>query len=333
MKRPQKILVFRQSSLGDVILTLPILDRLKEAFPDCQIDYLTKTAYAPIPKSHSAVANVFTFDKEHSFRKTVSGLQSQNYEIIIDLQANLRSIILRMMLLSSRFLRYKKRRLAREMVVRKSKKKLSVDHTVLAYHSALAGLHIKPKLTPPVMNLSSDDCGFADDFLAPLSGVGRLIAFCPGARHFEKRWPADSYREVAEKLLEDQSTAIIVFSADNDEFTPDLNIRHDRLLAARGLEILHAAAVLSRCHLALSNDSGLMHLANAVGTPVVAIFGPTNPRLGFAPTLPGSLVICDDVFCSPCSVHGKRPCHQPKKYCFEKITPQRVINELNMLSS
>jgi lipopolysaccharide heptosyltransferase II len=333
VKSPQKILIFRQSSLGDVILTLPILDRLREAMPDCRIDYLTKTPYAQIPASHSAVSNVFAFDKEHSYKAIVSGLKGNEYDIIIDLQGNMRSIALRIMIPSARFLRYRKRRLAREMVVRRAHRKLSVDHTVMAYQAALTSLHIEPKLLPPVMTLSPEDRGFADDFLASLSGIQRLIAFCPGARHFEKRWPAEEYRRVAESLLEDPSTAIIVFSADNDEFAPDLDFNHDLLLSARGLGLLRVAALLSRCRLALTNDSGLMHLANAVGTPVLAIFGPTNPRLGFAPTLTGSRVICDDVPCSPCSVHGERPCYQPRKFCFEKITPQRVLAEINSLLS
>jgi ADP-heptose:LPS heptosyltransferase len=189
-------------------------------------------------------------------------------------------------------------------------------------------LGIEPRLSPPILNLPPDIGRFADDFLAPLTGLQQLVAFCPGARHFEKRWPSESYREVAEKLLEDRSTAIIVFSTDDDEFARDLNIENDRLLTARGLELLQVAGLLSRCRLVLTNDSGLMHLANAVGTPVLAIFGPTNPRLGFAPILRGSRVICDDVSCSPCSLHGERACYQPKKYCFEKITPQRIYAEL-----
>jgi lipopolysaccharide heptosyltransferase II len=331
VKSPSKILVFRQSSLGDVILTLPVLDRLKESYPDCHIDFLTKTAYAPVVKAHSAVSTVFTFDQDRAFGKVASELRSQGYDILIDLQANMRSIILRITLLGTRTLRYKKRRLAREMVVRRSHLKLSVDHTVLAYQSALKPLGIEPKLSPPIMSLPDSAIQFAESLFPKELEIKQVVAFCPGARHYEKRWPDTLFREVAQRLLVNPSIAVVVFSAEDDEFAPDLGIKHPRLIVAKNLELLDTAALLSRCKIALTNDSGLMHLANAVGTPVLAIFGPTNPRLGFAPTLSGSRVICDDVFCSPCSVHGKCPCRQPQKYCFEKIIPERVLLELNQI--
>ncbi len=331
MKEPSKILVFRQSSLGDVILTLPVLDRLKEAYPESHIDYLTKTAYLPIVQFHPAISNAFSFDKEHPFSKVVSGLRPDRYDLIIDLQANMRSFALSLMLSSAHFLRYRKRRLRREMVVRRSRLKLSVEHTVDAYFAALRPLGIDARMTPPVIGLPQEAYQFADNFISKLPPVRHIVAFCPGARHFEKRWPAESYKKVAESLLNDPDYAIIVFSANDDDFPPDFGIAHPRLLAAKNLGLLDAAALLSRCKVALTNDSGLMHLANSAGTPVLAIFGPTNPRLGFAPTLPGSQIICDDVDCSPCSVHGQRPCYQPAKFCFEKITPERVTSELQKM--
>jgi ADP-heptose:LPS heptosyltransferase len=235
------------------------------------------------------------------------------------------------MLSSAHFLRYRKRRLRREMVVRRSRLKLSVEHTVDAYLAALRPLGIKAQMTPPVIGLPQEAYQFADKFISQFSAVKHIIAFCPGARHFEKRWPAEAFRKLAESLLNDPNCGIIVFSAADDDFSPNLDIVHPRLLAAKNLSLLDAAALLSRCKVALTNDSGLMHLANAAGTPVLAIFGPTNPRLGFAPTLSGSQIICDDVACSPCSVHGQRPCYQPAKYCFEKITPERVASELQKM--
>jgi heptosyltransferase II len=331
VKAPAKILIFRQSSLGDVILTLPVLDRLREKYPNCQIDYVTKTVYAPIIRFHPAIASVYTFDNEHPFNKVVSNVASQKYDLLIDLQANLRSCILGVSLFPIRKLRYKKRRLAREMVVRRSHLKLAVDHTIMAYLAALRPLGIEAKLSPPVMSMPPEACSFAEEYLSKLPDKSKLIAFCPGARHYEKRWPASQFRAVAEKLLKNPEVAIIVFSAEGDKFERNLGINHPRLLVSNKPGLLEAGALLSHCRVALTNDSGLMHLANAVGTRALAIFGPTNPRLGFSPSLPGSKVICDDVICSPCSVHGKRPCYQPQKYCFDKITPERVVSELDKM--
>jgi len=88
---------------------------------------------------------------------------------------------------------------------------------------------------------------------------------------------------------------------------------------------------MSKCDLIVTNDSGLMHLAVALSVPVVAIFGPTHPSLGFAPLGDNDRVICDNVDCSPCSLHGEKKCRMIQKYCFEKISPQRVKEEVESI--
>jgi heptosyltransferase-2 len=119
-----------------------------------------------------------------------------------------------------------------------------------------------------------------------------------------------------------------VFSGQHDSFAPDLDIKSDRLAAAHNLRLDQVAGIMSGCKLIVTNDSGLMHLAVSLSVPVVAIFGPTHPSLGFSPLGPNDRVICDDVPCSPCSLHGEKKCRMPRKICFENITPRRVISEI-----
>jgi ADP-heptose:LPS heptosyltransferase len=330
MNHPDKILIFRQSSLGDVILTLPVVRRIKEAFPDSKIEYLTKSAYAPVVQFHPAVSRLYTFSDNKSFWEILPQLHHTNYDLFLDLQGNFRSALIKSALFPTRTLKYSKRRLAREMVVRRSSLKLTVDHTLNAYLAPLRHLNIDTTPAPPMMALPPDAIQFAGKFLREtgLDKYDKLIAFCPGAKHYEKRWPHEDYKKTALHLLDDPSTAIIVISAKPDNLPANLDITNPRLVPVRDFDILNIAAILSKSRVALTNDSGLMHLANAVGVRALAIFGPTNPRLGFSPTLPGSNIICDDVSCSPCSVHGQKPCFQPEKYCFKDITPERVHTEL-----
>ncbi|OGC89582.1 MAG: hypothetical protein A2W25_14560 [candidate division Zixibacteria bacterium RBG_16_53_22] len=329
MKSPDKILVFRQSSLGDVVLTLPVLQRLREALPNCRIDYITKTQYRPILEQHPAIANVYAFGTEDEFRVLVREVRSNRYDLFIDLQSNFRSHYIRLRIPRAGVIRYKKRRLARELIVRRPGAKLAVEHTIKAYLAPLRKLGIEAKVDPPVLYLSSEAKEFADEYIRINSLSDKtMIALCPGAGHKEKMWPPENFRELADMLLENPQMAMIIFRTSSDQFPRNLGIADSRLIEAKDLELLPAAAILSKCRLAVTNDSGLMHLANSVGTPVVAIFGPTNPRLGFAPALPGSRVICDDVSCSPCSLHGQKKCYQPRKFCFENITPKRVLGEL-----
>ncbi len=330
MSDPGHILLFRQSSLGDVILTLPVIRALRNKFPRISIEYLTKSAYAPIIENQPGISRIITFEDNSSFSRAIRMVRAEKYELFIDLQANFRSMLLRAALFPVKTLQYKKRRFAREMVVRRSGLKLKIDHTVSAYFHPLTRLGIVDQPEPPALIMDSSSADYARKFIenSPLSTCRRIVAFCPGARHDEKKWPYENYMEVARRLLLDSSTGVIVISSSSDNLPHNQSFDHDRLLQAVDLDIKKVASLLSGCRIALTNDSGLMHLANAVGTPVMAIFGPTNPRLGFAPMLPGSKILCDDVRCSPCSVHGQKPCRQPVKYCFENITPERVVEGL-----
>ncbi len=328
MRNPAKILVFRQSSLGDVILTLPVIKELSLAFPEAAIDFLTKKRYASIVEFNPAVRNTITFSDNAEFKGILKRTRREKYDLIIDLQKNFRSLALTFFSPRSRKIGYKKRRLAREMIVRKPSIKLSVDHTVNAYFHTLRRLGINSELSPPEITLSSDAREFAEKFIADSFPVSpsSIVALCPGAKHYEKKWPHENFREVAEILLGDETNALVIISAAADTLPENLGLSHPRIAVTRDIEILRVGALLSHCRVALTNDSGLMHLANAVGTKVAAIFGPTSPRLGFSPTLPGSVIISNNVFCSPCSLHGEKPCRQPRKYCFENIEPRQVAD-------
>jgi ADP-heptose:LPS heptosyltransferase len=91
------------------------------------------------------------------------------------------------------------------------------------------------------------------------------------------------------------------------------------------LDLLETAAVLQRCRCVVTNDSGLAHLAEAVGRPVVALFGPTSPSFGYAPYRPGSQLVYRPPRCSPCSKNGSRPCYRPTHECMLNIGVDDVL--------
>ena len=91
------------------------------------------------------------------------------------------------------------------------------------------------------------------------------------------------------------------------------------------LDLLETAAVLQRCRCVVTNDSGLAHLAEAVGRPVVTLFGPTSPRFGYAPYRAGSQLVYRPPPCSPCSKNGSRPCYRPTHECMLNIGVDDVL--------
>jgi heptosyltransferase-2 len=95
------------------------------------------------------------------------------------------------------------------------------------------------------------------------------------------------------------------------------------------LTLLESAELIRRCRVIVSNDSAPAHLASAVGTPVVAIFGATVPRFGFGPRGPGDIVVeTEGLFCRPCGIHGGNSCPIKTFECMERILPERVFREV-----
>jgi len=323
----KKVLIIRLNAMGDVILALPVAMAVKKAYPDATVDFVTRRAYAPLFDQFPAVDTAFAFDT--SMRKLIKELKAQKYDTVIDLQKNPRSIILSASINPKNVVSYPKRRFTRELIVRQSLLKLDAGHTVDAYLKALKRLKITSISRRPRVVLQPEIAEFGDDFIKNTGFPSKIIGLCPGSKHDEKKW--QGYQQLAELLIEDSNNGVIVFNGPADEFDPNLNIVSDRLIAAQHLGIDKVAGVMSRCDLVVSNDSGLMHLAVALSVPVVAIFGPTHPSLGFSPLGDRDRVICDNVKCSPCSLHGEKKCKMPRKYCFENITPDRAKSETDRL--
>ncbi len=324
MKR-KKVLIIRFSSLGDVILSLPVASAIKQNDSDTVVDFVTRAEYAPIFDQFPAVDTAYAFDG--NMRLLLKELKKRKYDTVIDLQKNPRSLIFTVGINPKTVVSYPKRRLRRELIIRRPKLKFNIGHTVDAYLVALKRLKVKPISRRPRVELEEDIVKYGEDFVNNTGFSGKIIGLCPGSKHYEKRWL--KYRELAELLIDDGDKNIIVFSGSSDEFDSNLNISSEKLVAAHNLKIDLVAGLMSKCDLIVTNDSGLMHLAVSLSAPVVAIFGPTHPSLGFAPLGDKDRVICDNVECSPCSLHGEKKCRMIQKYCFEKISPQRIKEEVD----
>jgi len=326
MKR-KKVLIIRFSSMGDVILSLPVASAIKQNNSDTVVDFVTRLEYAPIFDQFPAVDTTFAFDG--NMRLLLKELKKQKYDTIIDLQKNPRSLIVTAAVNPKVVVSYPKRRLRRELIIRRPKLKLNIGHTVDAYLAALKRLKVEPVSRRPRVELEEDIVKYGDDFVNNAGFTGKIIGLCPGSKHYEKRWL--KYQELAEMFVVDGDKNVIVFSGPNEEFDHNLNISSEKLVAAHNIRIDRVGGLMSKCDLIVTNDSGLMHLAVALSVPVVAIFGPTHPSLGFAPLGDNDSVICDNVDCSPCSLHGEKKCRMIQKYCFEKISPQRVKEEVESI--
>ena len=164
-------------------------------------------------------------------------------------------------------------------------------------------------------------------------GVGPLVALCPGARHATKRWPEERWCALDRRLADAGWGRLVVSTRAEQLALPQLAARIAAEARARWIvePLERVAALLGECAAAVTHDSGLMHLAAARGKRVVALFGSTSPVLGFAPLGEGHAVICRELSCQPCSVHGRERCPRGHFRCMRSIEPEEVWDRLRAL--
>ena len=160
----------------------------------------------------------------------------------------------------------------------------------------------------------------------------RVVGLAPGARWPTKRWPDDRVHAVAVSLLAEGIPLRIYLGPDESAWfdaSPlhSLGRRAD-VDIVRVRDLVTVARSLASCRTVLCNDSGLLHLSEAVGTPVVAVFGPTVRSFGYMPLLPMSRLIETELSCRPCSRTGSRPCHRGDLACLTGIEPAVVAAEI-----
>jgi heptosyltransferase II len=171
-----------------------------------------------------------------------------------------------------------------------------------------------------------------DDLLRRDAGAPgeRLIALAPGSVWATKRWPY--YRELAQ-LLADDARIVVVGGPDDAALAAEIRGAVPNAVDATGaLPLLGSAELIARSAVIVTNDSSPLHLASAMGTPTVAIFGPTVPDFGFGPLAPSSVVVGhESLSCRPCHRHGPRRCPLTHFRCMRELTADLVAERVRTL--
>ena len=331
----QNVLVIRFSSLGDVVLTSSAVTNIKINHPDCRLIYLTKARFAHVVHMIPGVDDVITIPENCGtvqFLKILFQIDKHNFDLVIDLHGNFRSLLARRIITAGHKVVYPKRRTERERIVRRKTFNEPPIHTIDAYNRALADADMITPCSRPIMitTVIKPEGGKNKE-----RGIVKSIVIAPGAAHQTKRWPIERFYKLA-SLLRDHTNRKITWAVSESEKTLldgiSDEIRDER---AVGLPVDQLAGLISRADLTISNDSGVAHLSSAVNTPVLALFGPTHPALGFSPRGLFDKVIEVDEPCRPCSLHGSKDCYREEQFCFTRIEADDVaqVAERMLMSS
>ncbi len=176
-----------------------------------------------------------------------------------------------------------------------------------------------------------------NEFKATSSIPDDYFVIAAGAAHETKQAPGELWAQVARVIAEDSGLKALLVGAPNEKMHRWKNLRAKLGQNCAGIlceeSIGLSAAAMAGSRFVLSNDSGSAHLAAAVGRPTLALFGPTHPILGFAPRGERAGFYSVNEYCSPCSLHGKRPCHREQRYCFTKMDATRIVEQIKELVS
>ncbi len=328
--------LIRFSSLGDVVLTLPVARSLKEAFPGAEVVFLTKAAYRPLLEGQPGIDRVAAVEEAgrgaQALVRWCRGLG--RFDLALDLHRTLRSRACLRALRAGRRLSYRKDAVLRRLWAAgwmRGRMEGAQPHVVDRYLEPLRRLGIPTGRAVPELRIAPERAAAAREQLAG-AGVrdpGRVAVLVPGARWPNKRWPPASFAAVAAGLREREGLEPVIVGDAADAEAADA-VRAlipggaASLVAQTGLAGL--AALLALARVVVANDSGPAHLAAAVGAPVVAVFGPTHEAFGFAPRGPRARVVSHDLTCRPCTVHGGRRCPRRRRACLDEISPAEVLD-------
>ena len=326
------ILVVRFSSIGDVLLTTPLLRAIRTKWPGARVTMLTKRQFVPLVSQNPNLTEVLEVAPGDGIRELVGLIRRVEYTHILDLQGGLRTAPLRL-LAGGPWSGYSHRRLARELLIR-FKYDTYKGHVPVPerYFEAAAALGVVPDGGPPEFFLDSESEATAAAWLSRADvGTRRpFVAVAPGAAHATKRWPADRWVELVRQVADTCADIVALGGPEDVAVSAEIAARSGTSVAsaAGDLSLQETGAVLKRAAALISGDTGVMHMATGVGTPVVALFGPTVRQFGFFPYGAPASVVQRDLDCRPCSSHGTEQCPLGHHRCMREIEPDMILARL-----
>ncbi|MBI3620917.1 MAG: glycosyltransferase family 9 protein [Nitrospirae bacterium] len=326
---PERLLIVKPSSFGDIIHTLPALDAVHRSWPRTAVDWIVKPEWMPLLQGHPMLREALPFPMSwRAWRRMIPLVRQRRYEMVLDLQGLLRSGVLSLCTgapIRIGFANAREgspwcytRRVALPAGSANGRPPSLQESLQAPRHAIDRYLHLVREAgassqAPVRFPLPSwpEAARWVDDWWdkAGLQPKDTVCVLHPAARWETKRWPAERFARLADRLVKEQGWRVILVAGPAERTQVEAVGRlmqqpYDDLSGRTTLPQL--AALLARAALLITNDSGPMHLAVAVGIPVVALFGPTDPRK-IGPYGPGHHVLQAGVDCSPC---GRQRCTQ-----------------------
>lgn len=339
----RRILLVRVDLLGDTVLTTPAIAALRRGYPKAKIDVLVQRSTAAVLAAEREIAQVITYDPQivqqrggwMNALKLVRRLRKARYDIAISVAGDLGSIFTRlsgakctigyageayphMLTHPVPGGRYAVAQHETQYVLALAEAAGGITHNA----DARPRLHVAPdaqREMTAMLRLSR----------AQLGRTGPVIAMHAGARNGQaKRWPSRHFAALADLLAEELDALVVVTGAPNEATIAQNIVRqanHPLINVSGKTSLPQLTALLAQSNVLVTGDSGPMHIACAIDTPVVVMHGPTDPALS-GPTAPDAIVLRHHLWCSPCyDASATAECRFGNPICMKAITPHTVL--------
>ncbi|MGL4403032.1 MAG: glycosyltransferase family 9 protein [Fusobacteriaceae bacterium] len=328
-----RILIIHTAFIGDIVLSTPILRKLKEKYPESEIIYLTTPAGAAILRNNPHISEIISYDKYGSHSGIMGvwslgkRLRQMNFNLVISLHRYLRSSVLAWLTRSHERIGY-------ETAVGTClfTKKIKYDekkHEVEKILSFVEGTGEKKDNEYEIELYPGEEDRIKIDEILKNYKDKKIITVAPGSKWFTKKWPLEYFNSLLEKLENREDIEVVVIGGKEETL---LNVKQIKnMIDLRGkTTLLQLAELLKRSEIVVTNDSSPIHIASAFkNTHIIAIFGPTVKKFGFFPWSKNSQALeVDGLECRPCGIHGGDRC--PKKHfrCMLEITPEMIYEKI-----
>ncbi|MDP6051732.1 MAG: lipopolysaccharide heptosyltransferase II [Candidatus Latescibacteria bacterium] len=333
------LLIIQTAFIGDVVLTTPLLQAAREQLGATYVAAVVRPDAVGVLYNNPAVDEIIPFDKKGVDRglkgliRLGGRLREKHFEAALMPHRSLRSALLAWLAripVRTGFDTSSGRWLLTHQVP------YQAVHEVERNLSLLSPLTSAPLSFKPTLYPDDTDHTSVDDLLKRHNVRPDEILFgiSPGSVWATKRWLPDRFAESAKRLTDEHPGRVVLFGAVEDEALCRQIAGQSGVSpidAAGQLSLLQSAALASRCTVMISNDTGMAHIAAAMDTPVISLFGPTVASLGFTPYGNGHKVIERTLSCRPCGTHGGHQCPISTHACMQEITVDMVMKSISAM--
>jgi ADP-heptose:LPS heptosyltransferase len=317
-----KILVVRFSSIGDIVLTTPILRCIKQQLKDVELHYVTKHNFLSVIENNIYVDKIFTI--KDSLKDVIPQLKKENYDYVIDLHHNVRTLRLKTALGKKSF-SFNKLNWEKFLVVNFKKNKLPNIHIVERYFETVQSLGVKNDSKGLDYFINEKD---EVDIPSTLPSMFHedYHALVVGGSYFTKQIPINKLKEICTK----SSLPLILLGGKEDAAIAEQvhQLHKNKTINLCGkLNLNQSASIIQQANKVITSDTGLMHIAAAFKKDIISLWGNTIPEFGMGPYLAGKnseILEVKGLPCRPCSKLGYKKCPKGHFKCMNDI----VITEI-----